>query len=280
MRRLNRTRSIVAAACVAGSLLGAESARADDLTATTVDTGKAIDVTGSRPVERTWLYGDTATVTAPGQAVAISRLTYTSTGASVTRPFASSLATPGAMLEAGGEVGLLPRLSLAASGLTGEAGNAGFTAVGATAGLRLALLPLSWRYTHAVVSGGYLRELTGNSGAWGRFTLSQDVGRARFAGTLHGEHVFAHGRDGVDVMVVAGANYQVYGPMRLGVEYVGQDLEESLGDAAEGGARHFVGPTASVVAMGDRLSIVGGPSVGLSYGSPRVLGRLGLAYSF
>ena len=36
------------------------------------------------------------------------------------------------------------------------------------------------------------------------------------------------------------------GAFRAGVEYVGQDLEETFRDAAEGGARHFLGPIASV----------------------------------
>jgi hypothetical protein len=65
------------------------------------------------------------------------------------------------------------------------------------------------------------------------------------------------------------ANGNVAGPLRLGVEGVGQDMEEAFGQGAEGGARYFVGPTASVQLLGERLTIVGGPSVGLSASSPR-----------
>ncbi len=238
-------------------------------------------------VDRSWLYVGDASVAAPLHAVADSHATYTSVGSSPTRPFASNVATPGAMFELGGEVGLIPHLSLAANGVAGEAGQPGAT-MGGTAGIRLSLLPDAWS-THAVVSGGYLRELGGDAGplprgagngVWGRVSVTQDLGRARFATTVHGEHVVLAGRDALDVMVMAGVNYRVAGPLRAGVEYVGQDLEESFDDAEEGGVRHFVGPSASAQLLGDRLTIVGGPSVGLSYASPRLLGRIGVAYSF
>ena len=54
------------------------------------------------------------------------------------------------------------------------------------------------------------------------------------------------------------------GCFRAGVEWVGQDLEETFGDEAEGGARQFIGPTAALQLLQDRLTIVAGPSVGLS----------------
>ena len=41
------------------------------------------------------------------------------------------------------------------------------------------------------VSAGYFHELTGGDGAWGRLVLEQDLGRARLAFAVHGEHVFA-----------------------------------------------------------------------------------------
>lgn len=230
------------------------------------------------PVERPWLYASAAEVPAPMQAVAISRLTYTSTD-SVTRPFASNVATPGAMFELGGELGLLPRVSLQATGVTGESGTANGLGTGGTAGLRVSVLPSGWSSTHLVASTGYLRELSGGSGAWGQLSLQQDVGGARFAGTVHGEHVFAPGRDGLDVMVVLGASCAVARPLRLGVEYVGQDLEETFTYEGEGGPRHFAGPTAALRFFGERLSIVAGPAFGLNR-APSVLGRAALAYSF
>ena len=67
---------------------------------------------------------------------------------------------------------------------------------------------------------------------------------------------------------------------RLGAEYLGQDLEESFSPGAEGGARHFLGPVASVQVWHKRITLIGGPSVGLSSISPdfvaRVAGSVGV----
>jgi hypothetical protein len=117
-------------------------------------------------------------------------------------------------------------------------------------------------------------------GAWASFAVAVDLERLRLGLTTLGEHVFAPGRDGVDIMAEAGASYRVVGCFRAGVEWVGQDLEETFGDEAEGGARHFIGPTAAVLLLRNRLTIVAGPSVGLSNRSPNLLGRLAIAYGF
>ena len=232
------------------------------------------------PVGRSWTYLDDPRLPAPLQAVVLSRATYTDSGASVTRPFASNAGTPGGALELGGEVGLAPRLALVASGVAGEA-QAGGTAhhFGGIAGLRLSLLPAAWTASRLVASAGYVRDLDGGSGAWTRLTGTQDVGRLRLGGSLHAERIVGGARDAADLMVTAGASFDVAPWARLGVEYVGQDLEEALGDGAEGGARHFVGPTVAAL-LGDRVSLVGGPAFGLSAQSPRFVGRAALAYSF
>jgi hypothetical protein len=168
---------------------------------------------------------------------------------------------------------------------------------GAIAGLRWQVSPSAWRVAHIVVSGGYLREAwsgpvyddtgkwlpgspNGDHGAWIQGAFSADIQRFRIATTMHAEHVFWPGRDPLDVMAELGASYRVIDAFRLGVEYVGQDLEESLSAGAEAGARHFVGPTASLQLLDQRLSIVAGASAGLSWSSPDFLGRAGVSYSF
>jgi hypothetical protein len=234
------------------------------------------------PVRRDWTYLADPRLPAPLQGLATSRATYTDSGASPTRPFASNTGVPGGAFELGGELGLLPHVSVAASGILGEA-EAGQAAshVGALASVRVALLPDSWRNSHLTVDVGYLRELTGGNGAWVRAVGTQDFGRLRLGGSLHGEHVFVGGRDDVDVMVTMGASVRVAAPLRLGVEYVAQDLEGAVDhEEAEGGVRHFIGPTAAVSLLGDRLSAVAGPAVGLSPDSPRYVGRVGVAWSF
>jgi hypothetical protein len=201
------------------------------------------------------------------------------------------------MVSLGGEVGLMPRLSILALGQMGVGGVTSPNA-GAIVGLRAQLSPPSWSHVRIVASAGYLREAwsspvysddrgawtpgqpNGDNGAWAEAGVSADVNRLHLGFTGHGEHVFAQGRDGVDVMLRAGPSYDVLGPLRAGVEWVGQDLEEAFSDGAEEGARQFVGPTVSVRLLQDRFTIVGGPSFGLSPQSPKVLGRIALAYGF
>jgi len=286
----------------------AAPARADD--GALPDQPKPDDAESKRAIDRTWLYADDARVPAPMTVIAMTNLSYTGVGASPTRidspypntynGFAGNTAQPGAMIGLGGEVGLLPRLSVMAMGQMGLGGEANVPSpsAGVVAGLRFQLFPPEWQHAHLVVSGGYLREAwagpvydddsgkwlpgapNGDNGAWVQVAFSGDIQRLRLAGTFHGEHVFWNGRDPLDVMVTLGASYRVAGAFRLGAEYVGQDLEETFDPGAEGGARHFVGPAASLQLLQDRLTLVAGPSVGLSDISPTFLGRIAVAYGF
>jgi hypothetical protein len=250
-----------------------------------VDLRTSADDGAKHAIDRTWLYLDDARVAAPAAAVAMTSASYTSVGSNPGRiyahykAFAFNTAQPGALLSVGGEAGLLPRMSIMALGQMGAGGEASNPSAGAIAGLRFQLSPPAWQSVRLVGSLGYLREAwtpdqpNGDNGAWVEAALSADFNRLRLGTAVHGEHVFAEGRDGVDVMVKAGA-------IRAGVEWIGQDLEEAVNDAREGGARQFVGPTASVQLLRDRLTVVAGPSIGLSERSPKLLGRLALAYGF
>lgn len=231
------------------------------------------------PVERTWLYLDEPRVPAPLQVATLSRLTLANGGGSFTRPFAANTAAPGLASELGGEIGVLPNVSIAASGVLGESpSRAG--AVGALIGARVSILPSAWTSTHVVVSGGYLRELTSASGVWGRITASQDVGRVRFASMAHAEHVLAANRDAIDLMVSAGANVRIVDTLRLGAEYVAQDLEGAFDPEEVEGMRHFAAGTATVALLRERLTLGAGPAFGLSPNAPRVLGRAQIGWSF
>jgi hypothetical protein len=253
----------------------------------------------SHAIDRSWLYLDDARVAAPGAVVGMTSASYTSVGANPDptsepyRAFAANTAQRGVLASLGAEAGVLPRVSLEAVGQMQLSGEGSGVNPGALAGARFQLSPPSWQNVHLTASAGYLHETSstpspssdanatgGADGAWASFAVAFDVQRLRLGVTTLGEHVFAQGRDGVDVMVQAGASYSVLSWLRAGVEWVGQDLEETFADEAEGGARHFVGPTAAVQLLHDRLTIVGGPSVGLSSRSPNVLGRLALAYGF
>jgi hypothetical protein len=51
---------------------------------------------------------------------------------------------------------------------------------------------------------------------------------------------FASGRDGIDILAFVGASVRATESLRIGAEYVGQDLEDAFEhQEAEGGARHF-----------------------------------------
>ncbi len=93
------------------------------------------------------------------------------------------------------------------------------------------------------------------------------VGR-RFAsfmtyGNVLLERPFAADRDGVDIMLTLGLSYDLSRMVRVGIEAVGQDLEGFWDDEeAEGGARLFVGPTASLAIEGTPWNItVGGGAI-------------------
>ncbi len=275
MKRTCQGRKPLATAVFIGTVSVAGAALADD---TPAPDAVRSDVAPEKRAQRLWLFVDDASIPAPLAAVVTARTTYTSSGGpSVTRPFASNTSAPGGLQELGAELGVLPMLSLQATGVVGFGDG---LATGMVGGLRFAPLSRTRSPFQLVLGGGYLRDRSADNGVYARVSATYDVGRLRLGTTAHGEHVFATARDGVDLLVIAGASVRVFGPVRAGVEYVGQDLEELAGDAAERGARHFIGPSLSFDALDHKLMFAAGPAAGLSAQSPRVVGRLSFAYAF
>ena len=238
------------------------------------------DTPASQAMKRSWAYLDDAATPAVSHTIALSRITFAAAGESASRPFASDLARPGALLEAGAEVGVTRFLSFEAQGASDALGLTARPASGVSAGLRFAPFAATWTSTRLVLGAGYLSDLAGNHGAWGKVALVRDIGLARVAASAYGEHVFSPQRDALDVMVMAGASYAIAGPLRAGVEYVAQDLEGAIDPAESEGMRHFVGPTLGLELAQKRLSVAAGPAVGLSSRSPSAVGRASIAYSF
>ncbi len=309
-------RTFLHAALLAALGSASRSALADEpvpVASPRADAAEPLAGAAPQAIDRTWLYLDDARIPAPLKVIGTFNVSYTNVG-SPTRiggqleynSFALNTAQPGAMFGVGGEIGLFSHVSIMTTVDLNAGGEGPSPSAGIIAGLRVSALPDSFRTSHLVVSAGYLREAWqgpqynddnpacmpaapgcwspgkpyGDSGAWIQASFSQDVSRVRLAATVHGEHVFATGRDPLDIMVQAGASVQVVGGFRLGAEYVGQDLEESFDPGAEGGARHFAGPVASLQLLRDRLSIVAGPSFGLNARSPELLGRAGASFGF
>jgi len=297
----------------AQEVLGPPSGAPAPLAAPRADTVDPVGDTAKQRIDRTWLYVDDARIPAPLAVIGTFNVSYTNVGSPSRiggqveyNSFALNTAQPGAMFGVGGEIGLFPRVSIMTVVDISAGGEGPSPSAGLVAGLRVSVLPSSLPNSHLVISAGYLREAWqgpvynddnpscmptvpgcwapgkpyGDSGAWIQAAFSQDIRRVRLAATVHGEHVFATGRDPLDIMVQAGASVQIVGGFRLGAEYVGQDLEESFDPGAEGGARHFAGPVASLQLLRDRLSIVAGPSFGLSARSPELLGRAGASFGF
>jgi hypothetical protein len=146
-------------------------------------------------------------------------------------------------------------------------------------GARVLLSPPGARW-RLVLDGGMVRELGGDMGIAAELTGSVDLGRVRLAATVHAEHLFGAGRDPIDLYAVAGVSLRVAGPLRLGVEYLLEDVEGAWeDDEAEGGLRHYLGPNLSLRFLRGRVLLSGGTAVQLA-ASTGVLGRVAFAYAY
>jgi hypothetical protein len=151
---------------------------------------------------------------------------------------------------------------------------------GVVGGMRWSIPTGDSAFRAGLVGAGF-REPGGTFGAYVRGIASYDVGRFRAATNVHVERVFASGRDGVDVIATLGASYQVLPGFRVGAEYVGQDLEGAVErDEAEGGAKHYAGPTLALDLDRGRAQIVAGPAFGLGGHAAPLLGRASVVISF
>ncbi|MFT3774710.1 MAG: hypothetical protein QM820_55875 [Minicystis sp.] len=229
-------------------------------------------------VRRPWLYTADPTAPPPGHVLASLGVGYAQVDRGAARPFAANYAHAGAVFNAAAEVGVFRFMSVQAEGmLAGE----GSDKVHAGGVVGLAFYPLPAKSpVDLSIAGGYLRELGGGNGVWGRASAGISWRNARFVVSAVGSHIFEKGRDDMDLLLTAGATYAVLPILRLGVEYVVQDLEGAWEeDEADGGIRHFLGPTASIQ-LGKRVYLTAGPAFGLSKGAPSVLGRMAASYAF
>lgn len=228
---------------------------------------------------RPWLYATDPTAPRPGGVIASLGVGYAQVNRGAARPFAADVAHAGAVFSAGGEIGLARYASLHVEGLLANHGDG--SPVGAGAMVGLSAFPLAGRVPFDLsVSAGYLRELEGANGIWARAAIAGDIGRTRLTLSALGEHVFSEGRDGVDILLTSGASIALHQYVRVGAEYVVQDLEGAWDpEEADGGIRHFIGPNV-ILLLGRGVQIAAGPALGLSTASPRLLGRLAATYAF
>jgi hypothetical protein len=235
-------------------------------------------------VARPWLYAADPTAPPPGHVLASLGAGYAQVDRGAARPFAANVTGGGAVFSADAEVGVFRFASLQVQGLLAGQGSSGESTgghVNAGALIGAAFYPLpAGLPVQLSVAGGYLRELGGSNGVWGRASVAGNIGPVRLVVTATGSHVFAQGRDPVDLLLTTGATVAVLPYLRLGAEYVVQDLEGAFeDDELDGGVRHFLGPIASLE-LARRVHLTAGPSFGLSPGSPTVLGRVSAGYAF
>ncbi len=234
-------------------------------------------------VRRPWLYASDPTAPPAGHVFTSLGVGIAQIDRGAARPFAANVAHAGAVFSAGAEVGIFKFASLHAEGLL--AGDGANVNGGAMLGASFYLLGPKYP-VGIVLSAGYLRELGGEGGVWGRASIAGNLGPVRLILTGLGEHVFTSNapggelRDDIDLLVTMGASYRVTDIFQLGAEYVVQDLE-GLWDPEEldGGVRHFIGPSATLK-LARNIQIAAGPSFGLSPAAPRVLGRMSASYAF
>lgn len=110
---------------------------------------------------------------------------------------------------------------------------------------------------------GVRHEYSGTNVLLGRASIGRRFKSIMAYGNVLLEKPLSSDRDAVDIMFTLGASYDLSRSLRIGLEAVGQDLEGFWDDEeAEGGARLFVGPTASLAIEGTPWNItVGGGAI-------------------
>jgi hypothetical protein len=178
-------------------------------------------------------------------------------------------------------VGVAPRLSIYGDAMIAEPiGHSDVGAVAVQAGVRVLLTPPRWERLRLVVQAGMLREFGADYGVVGEVTGSYDIGRVRLAATMHAEHIFASGRDPIDLYSVVGASVRVLSVLRVGAEYVAEDIEEAgTDDDAERGVRHYLGPNMALALYHRRVLVTTGAAVQAAR-TPGVLARAAFTYVY
>jgi hypothetical protein len=182
-----------------------------------------------------------------------------------------------------GAVGLAPRVELDGAFMFGDDPTTGFGVTQARLDVRVELLRPRPRFPVAIAAGaGYQADAIFDQAVTGVVVTTAYLGRLQLTANVRVAHYFAAGRDPIDVFVTAGALVRATSWLRLGAEYVGEELEGVDGtdrDDAIGG-RHYVGPTTAVFLAGNRvrLNLTGG--VVMTQGQTGPLVRGSAAYMF
>lgn len=252
--------------------------------ASTSDTGSQREGASTAARRRTLLdrpfsYAGSTELPASLEPVATYSAGYATTEAAA-RPLAATQGRGGLVNELRLELGIVDHLAGYGLGrlappLAGESGARGAFEAGA----RVLVGDPAARGLRVTLDLGGGRDFREVGTAIARANVTYDLGTLRLGGLLHGEKPFAEGRDEVDFYLAVGASLRVADELRVGAEYVAQELEDAWeAEEAEGGARHFAGLTGAW--NSGRLYLSGGPAFGLGGGAPALLGRLNVGTVF
>lgn len=146
---------------------------------------------------------------------------------------------------------------------------------------------LTWQVTrpdaplHVALTGAAAWEgATGTPGAVALLAAGYERGPLFLAVNLRADRMFAAGRDSVDLFTMAGASLRVWRGLRVGAEYVGQDLEDAFEADLEGGARHALGPSLALDLDRGRYQLTVAAGFGLNARSADAVVRAGFTASY
>lgn len=163
----------------------------------------------------------------------------------------------------------------------GSDGGNGFRVDDARLEARVLLVRATARLPVALsLAGGYQADTLLEHAATMGLDAGATFGRLNLTVNVRAAHYFHAGRDPVDLFVTAGAMVRATRVLRLGVEYVGEELESLVAGDDDGApaGRHYVGPTAALFfARGHvRVSATGGAL--LTPGQQGPLARFAVAF--
>ena len=182
-----------------------------------------------------------------------------------------------------GTVGIIDRLQLAATFSYGDDPTNGAAFNQARIDVQVEVVKPRLRFPIGIsVAGGYQADAVFDHAVTAALLTTAYLGRVNLTFDLRGAHYFAAGRDAVDVFVTAGALVRATSWLRVGVEYVGEELEGVVSDDADDspGGRHYVGPTAALYLMRGRLRLNATGGAVLVRGQVGPLARGSLSYLF
>lgn len=234
------------------------------------------------PVEQPFSYLVDTHGPAARQVLAGYALAFSSSAGAI-RPIPGNFDNEGVVHQLALEVGVLDQLRVFAQTLIAESiGSAtDVNAVAVQLGARAILTPMRWHVFRLMLAGSFLREFGADLGVFGELTATVDLGRVRLAAAMHVEHIFAPDRDPIDTYAVMGVSVRVHPLVRVGAEFIGQDLEALADDDAdaEGGARFYAGPDVALSLRKNHLLLTGGAAVEMA-SVPGILARAALTYVY